>query len=109
MSDGKDQIEWKDTVKMKPDFLEDFHDQKDFFKSLYEVMKPDHMGYPEWVKAHCFTIDLLLPFLAMHGYTLQKSRSKKEFHDIHETIEEFKRKRSERLGKSLEKRIEEGV
>lgn len=48
-----------------PDFMKDFHDQKDLFKAIYEQWKdgkPEHKVLDDvnWVDAHVFTIDFFL-------------------------------------------------
>lgn len=69
--------------KHLPIFMRDFHDQKDLFKAI-------SMTYPEhpvsWVDGHCYTIDRFLPFMAKHGYTLQRTRAKMRFADIRTTV-----------------------
>jgi len=77
-----------------PDFLKDFHDQKDFFKAIYaqygEGNSKDLLDRVSWVDAHCFTIDVFLWWMGRHGYKLQKTRKKGvEFFDPNETINHF--------------------
>jgi hypothetical protein len=65
--------------KHLPDFLKDFHDQKDIFKFLHSYFnKPSGIGFnmPTWVDGQIYTIDHFLFFMGAMGYTLQKSRSK---------------------------------
>ena len=77
--------QWRTEGKHLPPFMRDFHDQKDLFKTIHEryVERPDGAN---WVQAHCYTIDFFLWFMAQHGYTLQKCRTKLPFDDIHATI-----------------------
>ena len=86
-----------------PDFIKDFHDQKDLFKAIYEQWKDGEHKTLEnvsWVDAHVFTIDYFLQWMGLHGYKLQKIRKKDiEFYDIEETIEQA---RLIRLGKETE-------
>lgn len=76
--------------------MRDFHDQKDLFKSIYELYgnKPENKIPPNWVDSHVFTMDFFLWFMAIHGYKLQKFTSRRfEQFDIHETIKEMMEKR----------------
>lgn len=61
-----------------PFFLKDFHDQKDFFKSMHHLYQDSEGANdrPNWVNGHIYTIDWFLWFAASRGYTLQKSRKK---------------------------------
>jgi len=81
-----------------PRFMQDFHDQKDLFKAIYdqysEGNNKDLLSKIRWVDAHCFTIDVFLWWMALHGYKLQKSRKKGvTFLDPVETIEYYNKKR----------------
>lgn len=67
-----------------PEFLRDFHDQKDLFKfmhSLYQDNKNSD-NKPNWVDGQIYVIDWFLWFMASHGYTLQKSRKRIRFYKI---------------------------
>lgn len=67
-----------------PSFMRDFHDQKDLFKGISQLCKTQKIS---WVDAHIYVIDCFLRFMAIHGYTLQKTRVKNmDFKDILETI-----------------------
>lgn len=81
-----------------PEFMKDFHDQKDLFKAIYaqysEGNSKELLQRVNWVDAHCFTIDVFLWWMGLHGYKLQKSRKKGvEFYDPQETIEYHNNKR----------------
>jgi hypothetical protein len=92
-----------------PDFLQDFHDAKDFFKTLWEWQ---HKGEPipeiaqhTWVSQHIFTMDVLLPFLAMCGYRLEKIRlPKMKFGDLSEAIRERRDRETQAFAAMLEGR-----
>jgi hypothetical protein len=75
-----------------PEFMRDFHDQKDLFKAIHQLYSsnPDNPPIPgNWVDNHVFVMDYFLWFMAKRGYTLQKYRGKKfETVDIYETIRE---------------------
>jgi hypothetical protein len=80
--------------KQVPDFLKDFHDAKDFFKLLWEWQR-DCAGMKEmaghsWVSQHIFTMDVLLPFLALVGYRIEKIRlPKMDFYDLQAEIKKL--------------------
>ena len=61
-----------------PDFLKDFHDQKDFFKSMHHLYQDSEGAEdrPNWRDGQIYTIDWFLWFAASRGYTLQKCRKK---------------------------------
>lgn len=81
--------EWLHSGEYLPEFMRDFHDQKDLFKALQEVVErrneKDGLSYTKdlnWVTAHVYTIDIFLWVLARHGWTLQRSRKRVPFSDI---------------------------
>ena len=80
-----------------PDFIKDFHNQKDLFKAIYEqwCSKDDKiLNEVNWVNAHCFTIDYFLWWMGLHGYKLQKVKKKNvKFFDPIETIKSCNNKR----------------
>jgi hypothetical protein len=105
-----DVSEWLSSGSYLPKPLRDFHDQKQVFKMIGELMarrvssyKDEHgMEPPEavvnWVAGHIYVIDLFLWFMAKHGYTLQRVRSRKgslDFYDLDESIRDFERLRVE--------------
>lgn len=73
-----------------PTFLRDFHDQKDLFKTISARYRNEATDpqMPNWTMAQIYTIDWFLWFLGQHGWTLQRSRAKVEFRDIHESVKE---------------------
>lgn len=80
---------WRKEGKHLPEFLRDFHDQKDFFKFLHETLTVDENPLTKdinWMQGHAYLIDCVLWKLARHGYTIQKSRAKQNFEDIDEAI-----------------------
>lgn len=92
-----------------PDFMKDFHDQKDLFKAIYEQWKNEDnqtLHKVSWVDAHVFTIDYFLWWMGLHGYKLQKIKKKDvEFYNPEETIEQSRLirrgKETEMLSKAL--------
>jgi hypothetical protein len=72
---------WLKSGKHLPDFMRDFHDQKDLFKSMhffYRDMEPIQDA-PNWVDGHTYVIDYFLWYMASRGYTLQKCRKQLKF------------------------------
>lgn len=77
-----------------PQFMRDFHDQKDLFRAVEEYdalrLRSDaertRHPSPHWMTAHVYTVDVFLRFMAEHGYTLQRCRRDLEFKDVAETI-----------------------
>jgi len=69
-----------------PEFLKDFHDQKKLFKIIQQWAdgQNDFNKLPNsWIDNQIFTIDYFLWCMALHGYKLQKIKSKKvEFLDV---------------------------
>lgn len=112
---------WRKSYKFLPSFLRDWHDQKELFKTIHETYtdkginkavptnpftKPD--GTLEetpsltWVQGHCYVIDIFLWFMAAHGYTLQKTRTKLEFLDLEKTLKDAQKSRWDSFSKMLE-------
>lgn len=94
MGEKPDPTDWLKSGEYLPDFMRDFHDQKDLFKALQEVVerrneKDGKLSYTHdltWVTAHVYTVDVFLWVLARHGYTLQRSRKRVTFSDVHDFI-----------------------
>jgi hypothetical protein len=74
-----------------PEFLRDFHDQKLFFKMLHtKTPKPEApFKRPNWMDGQVYVISYFLWFMAKRGYTLQKSRKKLDFNDIHTELNDY--------------------
>ena len=88
---------WRDDQKHLPHIMRDFHDCKDLFKLIDHFTRTpeDHPANAvTWVQAHCYTVDVFLWFMARHGYTLQKSRSRLPFDDLSARLEESRQDRS---------------
>lgn len=96
-----------------PDFMKDFHDQKDVFKTIFEPYKnckynSELLSEIGWINAHRYTIDVFLWWMGLHGYKLQKSRKKDiEFANPSETIEYYRKIRNERMSQELNNAISE--
>ena len=81
-----------------PEFMRDFHDQKDLFKSIHGRLDQAHEKDPKfevmpesWRDAHVYTVDAFLWFMARHGYTLQRSRRHYSFGNIYDLREEYRK------------------
>ena len=95
-----------------PPFLRDFHAQKRLFKAIHnhyrERIQEDRLlDGLNWVMAHTYVIDLFLWFMALHGYTLQRSRAKEEFYDLDGFLGKFDREQLDLLKRELAKRGEQ--
>lgn len=99
-----DPIEYTKALKYLPDFMKDFHDQKDIFKTIQELYSNNESlkKLPNsWPDNHIYVIDYFLWFMGQHGYKLQKDRSKVGFYDLQSTLEKFKQNRVESFAKIL--------
>ena len=73
-----------------PDVLRDFHDQKDIFKAMHEIVKDhpeDTIKRPSWIDGQVYVIDVFLWFMARRGYTLQRTRRKGNFRDLEADVQ----------------------
>lgn len=78
---------WLKSGEYLPPFMRDFHDQKDVFKALDDVVQnrretDSYTRDLSWVTAQVYTVDVFLWMMARHGYTLQKTRKRLTFRDI---------------------------
>ncbi len=99
---------WLESGRHLPAFMRDFHDQKDLFKWLGEVMQESRKrsesavdnfaGLNNWINTHVYAIDVFPWCLAKRGWTLQRARPPKgvEFADIGDTLAAANRDRLER-------------
>lgn len=100
--------EYTESKGYLPDFLKDFHDQKDVFKTISDLYQNDenYKQLPQsWRDNHIYVIDFFLWFMGQHGYKLQRDRSKVEFYNLQETLAEFKAKRVQHFAKILTQSI----
>ena len=96
--------EWRESGDYLPDFLRDFHDQKDFFKAMHDLIDVEEHQYAgkiSWVDGHCYTIDIFLWFLSRFGYKIQKTSANIYFEDLQEAIEYCNEKRLKSFGALL--------
>ncbi len=95
---------WLRTGAYLPEPLRDFHDQKDLFKAMHEMIDVQGHEYAkpvDWVAGQCYVIDIFLWWMARRGYTLQRTRRRDEFRDLSSDIAAQNRKRVERLNKMM--------
>lgn len=88
--------EWLDSGEYLPAPLRDFHDQKDLFKAMHEiidVLGHDYAKSVSWRTGQCYVIDVFLWFMARRGYTLQRCRAQVPFRDLHADVAEARAKR----------------
>lgn len=88
---------WLQSHAHLPRFLRDFHDQKDLFKAMHEIIdvQSNHIARGvDWVTGQVYVIDVFLWFMARRGYTLQRSRAKVAFRDLHEDVENARTRRA---------------
>lgn len=91
-----DLTEWLQSGEYLPEFMRDFHDQKDVFKAMHNtITNADENGNPR--DGHIYVVDTFLWYMARCGYTLQKSRKQVEFKDINDDIERMRREFSEKF------------
>lgn len=88
---------WLQDSKYLPEFIQDFHDQKDVFRLVHNSCYQENNEYTKdlsWIAAHVYVIDMFLWTMARCGYTLQKSRKKLDFDDIKQEIKDHKHSRT---------------
>jgi hypothetical protein len=76
--------DWMKSGDYLPEFMRDFHCQKDLFKEIHSLYR-DNEGAdekPSWVQGQIYVVDWFLWYMAMRGYTLQKSRKDLPFRDL---------------------------
>jgi hypothetical protein len=94
--------QWLKSGKYLPSFMRDFHDQKDLFKTIHELVhKHDGTKQISWIDAHIYTINVFLWFMARRGYTLQRTQAKHEFLDIHKTVADQTKRRDAEFDAAL--------
>lgn len=106
MDDDKKLNDWMKSAKYLPEVMRDFHDGKDLFKAMHEIInaneKANEIG---WVNGMIYTVDVFLWFMARRGYTLQKNRAKLPFRDLQSDIKEANENRANRMNEMLKAEI----
>lgn len=106
---------WLEKQLHIPSFMRDFHQAKDLFKAIASWKKDDPKDsyYVPWTNAQVYVIDTFLRFMALHGYTLQKSRAKidggDKFYDVHKTVEEHREEMRNIFTKIMEDNFKENA
>lgn len=96
--------QWLDSAKYLPEPLRDFHDQKDIFKAMHEIIDVQGHEYAKsvsWRDGQCYVIDIFLWFMARRGYTLQRSRQKLPFRDLEADVAAAGEKRHAHMNQTL--------
>lgn len=99
--------EYNQELKYLPDFMRDFHDQKDLFKCIQDWAQrnEDFDKLPNsWMDNHIFCIDYFLWFMSLHGYKLQQIRTNILVHDLSKSIAEFREKSIKSLASILQQK-----
>ena len=76
---------WLKSGEYLPEPLRDFHDQKDVFKAIHEIIKErpgDFIKRPTWIEGQVYVIDIFLWFMARRGWTMQRTRRRGNFRDL---------------------------
>lgn len=87
---------WLKSGAYLPPPLRDFHDTKDVFKAMHEIIDVQGHEYArsvDWVAGQCYVVDIFLWFMARRGYTLQRCRAQVEFRDLEADVAEVRAKR----------------
>lgn len=97
MKNTKNTEEWMRSGGHLPKFMRDFHDQKDLFKAIDEIIITPANGIrnPTWAEAHVYVIDVFLWFMARRGYTLQRTRFNGDFRDVEADVAAKKEQRDQ--------------
>lgn len=89
-------FDWLSSGKYMPEFLRDFHSQKDLFKAMHNtITNADENG--NWREGHIYVVDTFLWYMARCGYTLQRSRKQVPFRSMDDDIERYKNEVSEKF------------
>ena len=84
--------DWLESGKYLPEFMRDFHAQKDVFKAMhFTIDNANENG--NWRDGHIYVVDTFLWYMASRGYTLQRSRKGVEFRDVEKDVESMKNHR----------------
>lgn len=98
MKTDRDLQAWMEKAQYLPPELRDFHDQKDLFKAIHDLVHANPgTKRVSWVDAHIYTVDVFLWFMATRGYTLQRSRARMPFLSLAETLKAWATERTARI------------
>lgn len=89
-------FDWLSSGEYMPEFLRDFHSQKDLFKAMHNtITNADENG--NWREGHIYVVDTFLWYMARCGYTLQRSRKQVPFRSMDDDIERYKNEVSDKF------------
>jgi len=89
-------FDWLSSGEYMPEFLRDFHSQKDLFKAMHNtITNADENG--NWRQGHIYVVDTFLWYMARCGYTLQRSRKQVPFRSMDDDIERYKNEVSDKF------------
>ncbi|WP_233979598.1 hypothetical protein [Pectobacterium versatile] len=92
--------EWLESGEYLPDFMRDFHAQKDIFKAMHNtITNANDNG--NWRDGHIYVVDTFLWYMARCGYTLQKSRKQVPFRNMNDDISKDKEAAAKRFTQIL--------
>ena len=77
--------QWLQSGEYLPEPLRDFHDQKEVFQAMHEIVREDPAALvrrPDWIQGQCYVIDVFLWFMARRGWTLQRTQQQGDFRDL---------------------------
>lgn len=97
-------IKWRRGGAHLPDFMRDFHDQKDLFKTLHQSVNVEGHEYAKdigWIAGQCYVIDIFLWWLARHGYVIRKSTAHLDFDSLDKTMSSAKEVRDNQSAQLL--------
>lgn len=103
---------WMRSGEYLPEPLRDFHDQKRIFQIVGEMVdrrrQRESNSYdrclelPNWIHAHIYVIDFFLWFMALRGYTLQRSRRPFAFTNLDDDLAAFEEHKYEAFKTMME-------
>ena len=81
--------DWLLSGEYLPEFMRDFHAQKDVFKAMHHVIvNANQNGNAR--DGHIYVVDTFLWYMARCGYTLQRSRKQVEFRSMEDDISKMR-------------------
>ena len=96
--------QWRAEGNYLPEVLRDFHDQKEVFKAMHDmlIVNPSDIGSQiSFVEGQVYVVDRFLWFMARHGYTMQKSRARQNFESLTDNVQALTEQRNDAFSKML--------
>ena len=97
--------EWLNSGEYLPPPLRDFHDQKDLFKAIHQIIDVKAIDYTKdmnFVTGQVYVIDVFLWFMARRGYTLQRTRRRGDFRSLEADVKAARDARNGQLAGLLD-------